>query len=199
MAGHLEDAQPIFPPEMSEPSSPPAAYAGVMQKHWVHGEGVKATSQLTPAYASAEVADPRPIISQIVEHMRAAIRDGRQELRLVLNPESLGTIRVEVSTEAMEVRAQLLVDTPFVKEVLERDLHQLREALQARGLQVQDLAVSVGQHSLQQESAATHLPFAGRFWKPSPDQIADSLDTGQPGTLNGSRSGTSSLVVDLFV
>jgi flagellar hook-length control protein FliK len=143
-------------------------------------------------------AEPVPIVTQIFDHMHVAIREGRHELRLALTPENLGTVQVEIVTDHQEITAQLLVESPLIKEMLEENLYKLKDALQAQGLQINELNVSVGQHFAQHESAAGGLPFDERSWRAPRAMRADELSQGTPNTAQQVRTTTDALQIDVF-
>ncbi|WML56336.1 flagellar hook-length control protein FliK [Neobacillus sp. PS2-9] len=68
-------------------------------------------------------------------------RSGSTEAKFSLFPEHLGHIEINVTTQHGQISAQILTDTSVAKEVLEGQLHHLKQALQQFGLQVQKLDV----------------------------------------------------------
>jgi len=144
-------------------------------------------------------AEPTPIIDQLIGRLPAAVQDGQHELRLQLAPENLGTVLVDISAEQLEVQARLVVENPAVKEALEANLHKLRDALQAQGLHVQGLSVSVGQQTLQHESMAGHLSYEERLWPSSRGFTTDEWPGGMAAVSERLRFVTDSRQVDLFI
>jgi flagellar hook-length control protein FliK len=66
---------------------------------------------------------------------------GSTEARFSLYPEHLGHVEIKISTQEGQVSAQIITDTSLAKETLEGQLHQLRQALQQLGINVQKLEV----------------------------------------------------------
>lgn len=143
-------------------------------------------------------AEPKPLLTQLIDHLRVAVNGERQELSLQLTPENLGTVRVNILTDQLEVQARLLVENLAVKEALEANLHKLREALQAQGLLVQDINVAVSQQAPQHESMAGRFSFEERRWKSLRGRTA-SEPTGEISAVSGRGIFATDLrQVDLF-
>jgi hypothetical protein len=81
------------------------------------------------------------------ELMRATgiiLRDGGGEIRLVLKPESLGSIRIRMNLVDNAIEGRIIVENPAVKQVLDGSLDSLARALTAQGFQSASLEVAVG-------------------------------------------------------
>jgi flagellar hook-length control protein FliK len=70
------------------------------------------------------------------------LREGVSELKLRLSPESLGEMSLKVRLTDDKITAQIQVTQPDVRNALEADLPRLREALAARGLNVNTIDIS---------------------------------------------------------
>ena len=66
-----------------------------------------------------------------------------------LTPERLGNVSVNITVEKGLVNATLYAENYQVKEMLENNLDQLRTILIEKGLGIESLNVSVGQHQEQ--------------------------------------------------
>jgi len=75
------------------------------------------------------------------------LNNDQHEVRLELKPEFLGHIRMQIVTESQQVAIKIVAEFPFVKEMLENNLHQLKAVLQAQGLDIEELEVSVAHDS----------------------------------------------------
>jgi flagellar hook-length control protein FliK len=81
------------------------------------------------------------------ELLRAAnlvLRDGGGEIRLVLKPESLGSVRIRMNLVDNKIEGRIIVDSSTVKHVFDASVDALRRALTAEGFQTGSLQVSVG-------------------------------------------------------
>jgi len=75
------------------------------------------------------------------------LRNGQHEAKIDLKPDFLGHIRMQVITENHQVTVKILTQFPFVKEMVENNIHQLKADLQQQGLNVDKLEVSVSHDS----------------------------------------------------
>lgn len=66
------------------------------------------------------------------------------ELKLMLKPESLGEVALRIATQNGIVTAMFVAENQRVKEIIESNFTQLRDALKEQGLEVSELSVSVG-------------------------------------------------------
>ncbi len=116
------------------PSAParPARTAGKTESAPVNGSGQ------TPLERLREMAG-----SELVKHAGMILRNGGGEIRLVLKPESLGSLRLRLNLTETVIEGKIIVDNPAVKHVLEASLDSLTRALSAEGFQTASLQVSV--------------------------------------------------------
>lgn len=94
-------------------------------------------------------ARPRPlhgdgIIRQVLEQVQVKLGKGQSEMRLELKPEHLGPLSLKVSIEDGLVTANFTVARGVVKEVLQANLAELRNALEQQGLKVDQFNVMMG-------------------------------------------------------
>ena len=97
----------------------------------------------TPQQARAPVA-PREVINQIADRIRVEVRGNITELRMLLRPESLGEVSLKIATVNGIVTAQFIAENQRVRQVIEANFAELRDALAERGVEVGELSVSVG-------------------------------------------------------
>ena len=82
--------------------------------------------------------------SELTRAAGIVLRDGGGEIRLVLKPESLGSVRLRLNLTDNTIDGKIIVDSPAVKHILERSIPGLTQALSAEGFQTGSLQVSVG-------------------------------------------------------
>lgn len=105
-----------------------------------------------PRAASAPAAQPQTPLdrlrdmagSELVRASTMVLRDGGGEIRLVLKPESLGSVRVRMNLVDNYIEGRIIVDSAAVKHVFDGSVDALRRALTAEGFQMGSLQVSVG-------------------------------------------------------
>ena len=86
-------------------------------------------------------------LNQIVQKAVHSLNNGQHEVRIELKPDFLGPIRMQILTESQQVAVRIVAEVPLVKEILENNLNQLKAELQAQGLKVDELEVSVAHDS----------------------------------------------------
>jgi flagellar hook-length control protein FliK len=118
-------------------------------------------------------------VSRHLEAMRMA--NGRGEISLQLNPESLGSVHVTIATKPEGVVAVILAETSHAQQAMEGAKEQLRAALENRGLRLSTLDVNVGQQ------APNGSPFGFAGHSDTPQQRAGY----SPRTRNASGFGTN--------
>ncbi|ABR48871.1 flagellar hook-length control protein [Alkaliphilus metalliredigens QYMF] len=91
--------------------------------------------------------DPQELIEKLVDKIKFNVNLDRSEMQFQLQPENLGKVSVKVSFDSGEVIAKVYAQSIQVKEIIEANLNQLRDALTEQGLAIGQLDVSVGQDS----------------------------------------------------
>lgn len=98
----------------------------------------------------ASYDDPRleklksKIIQQVRSQMKIVLRKSNNEAILRLKPEMLGKINVKIEIESSSrVTAHFVVENNTVKEVLQKDTSILRQSLEDRGLEVDQIEIDV--------------------------------------------------------
>jgi len=86
-------------------------------------------------------------LDQIVQKAVLSFNNGQHEVQIDLKPDFLGHIRMEIVSEGHQVAIRIVAEHPYVKDMLENNLHQLKTELQAQGLDINELEVSVAHDS----------------------------------------------------
>jgi hypothetical protein len=87
------------------------------------------------------------IIKQVVDRAAMNLSSGRTVIKISLKPESLGHLRLQITTENHQVMLKIMTEVPFVKEVIENNINQLKAALNVHGMQIDDFDVFVAHDS----------------------------------------------------
>ena len=90
------------------------------------------------------------IYDQIGEYVKTQVKPGISEVEMQLNPESLGTLHIHLSSKQGNVTAQLTVQNELVKAALEVQLIQLKETFAEQGIRVEAVEVTVESHAFDQ-------------------------------------------------
>lgn len=93
--------------------------------------------QLTQTPAAKE------IIHQIVKEIKVKISPNQTSMEMVLTPETLGRVNLTVAAKHGVMTAHLVTETQMAKEAIESQLSVLKEALEAQGLEVEEVEVTV--------------------------------------------------------
>lgn len=100
----------------------------------------------TPAAPAARAAVAQPAAVQVADgitaHVRTLDRSGETEFRMRLDPPELGRVHVRLLSDGDAVRGQVLVADEAVRQVIESQLPELRQRLEAAGLSVGRFDVS---------------------------------------------------------
>ena len=86
-------------------------------------------------------------LGTVVRTAALLLKNGRQEARMALHPESLGHLKIRISTENHQVTVRVMADTVAAKELIEHNLHQLKTDFQNKGLEITKFDVSLSQDS----------------------------------------------------
>ena len=87
------------------------------------------------------------IIKQVVDRAAMNLNSGRTVIKINLKPESLGHLRLQITTENHQVMLKIMTEVPFVKEIIENNINHLKAALHVHGLQIDDFDVFVAHDS----------------------------------------------------
>ena len=105
-------------------------------------------SQMTQ-FSSYLSADTVQIMEQIVQQMRVTISNEITTMEMQMNPENLGKVYVNISSEEGVVNAQFHATNEVVKEALEAQVATLRESLNQAGVKVDAIEVTIASHEFE--------------------------------------------------
>jgi flagellar hook-length control protein FliK len=87
------------------------------------------------------------LMAQVLESLNLRTwRAGQRELRIQLQPPELGRVDMKIGLDNHQVVLKIHVENPFVKDLIENNLAQLRQSLQDQGLRMDQCAVTVSDH-----------------------------------------------------
>lgn len=85
------------------------------------------------------------IVNQVIKKADIILREGHSEMIMKLEPESLGKLNLKIVVENGLTTAKFIAESQQVKEIIESSFNQLKDALQEKGIAVQNFSVAVGQ------------------------------------------------------
>jgi len=128
--------------------------------------------------------------AELIRASQFVLRDGGGEIRLVLKPESLGSVRIRMNLVDNKIEGRIIVDTSAVKQVMDQNIDALSRALTAGGFQTASLEVSVGGQNADN----------GRQMQEPPAEVRRVAAQGFERNVPGEESlSMGDLLVNLFV
>ena len=112
-----------------------------------HSVEQSASSQQTITTKTGQVVSKEDILSQIHDKLQMMNKISNSKMTMVLNPESLGKVTVQLSNTNNGIMAEMFVDSTEVKELLDRSLSSLRESLTSQGVSVDNVTVKLSESS----------------------------------------------------
>lgn len=96
------------------------------------------------ASQSSKASLSNTVINQIVKNAQIIVKGDKKEIKIHLDPPSLGSIHMKVTMESNSMKVTAIADTPYVKEVIESNLNELKRSLADSGIKVEQFSVFVG-------------------------------------------------------
>lgn len=152
---------------------------------------VESTKPVSAETLSAKGATEARVINQIINKVSLRSNGSQNEIKIRLDPPSLGTLRMNVTTSGDSVRTVVIAENHAVKQIIENNLTQLRDSMQSQGLKVDSFTVLVGgnegQAGQQNTSHEGRSNFAGALHgeqNSAPETPAENLAAGRSRILN---------------
>ena len=99
--------------------------------------------------ASTSQIDVQRMITDIVDQAKVTITEEVKTMEMVLNPEHLGKLFMEVSTKDGQISAKIYTENEAVKTALENQLVVFKENMNQQGMKIDAVEVSVGTHEFE--------------------------------------------------
>ena len=99
----------------------------------------------------ARAGELKAIANQIIERIRVIIKPEQTSMELQLNPENLGKVNLTVQSKAGAMTAHFTVQDEMAKEAIEGQLQLLKDTLQAQGIKVEAIEVTVSSYTFSQD------------------------------------------------
>lgn len=135
--GRNTSSLPEHVAETSESESPISAFVDRLSESF---DAVRQEESIV----SRQVTMDR-IVEQVVNHVKIRVLPQTTSMELQLNPESLGRVNLNVTSQNGMATATLTVQNQVAKEALESQLTVLRENLESQGLKVEAVEVNVSE------------------------------------------------------
>jgi len=95
----------------------------------------------------AQTISKTDIIDQIVKKAEIVFDKALPEMRIQLEPENLGKLTLKIAVEKGLITAKFVAESYEVKKTIESSFNELKDMLQEKGLEIQNLSVSVGHNN----------------------------------------------------
>ena len=134
----------------------------------------------------------KPITAQIIEKITLRGFGNQREVHIKLDPPSLGTVRMNVSTNGDSVRATIVAENHVVKSIIENSLSQLKDSITHQGVKIDNFSVLVGgnaSHSAEgHKTALDYLGQLGREESMAHEQTEEIVSFHRPVFFNENQS-----------
>ena len=171
---------------LAEGAQAPAAVADAAAK------GVEFVKPAVTETYNGRASMDKPITAQIIEKFTLRGSGNHREVHIKLDPPSLGTIRMNVSTSGESVRATIVAENHVVKAVIENNLSQLKDSIAHQGVKIDSFNVLVGgnsSHSAEgHKTALDYLGQLGREGSMANEQAEEVVSFHRPVFLNENQS-----------
>ena len=142
-------------------------------------KAVESSKSVLPEKLIARGATETKIINQIVNKLSTRGGGAQNEVQIRLDPPSLGTVRLNITTVGDSVRTMIIAENHAVKQTIENNFNQLRDAMSEQGLKVDSFSVTVGGESGSSNQNGKQFGEANSLNPLSNDQVASSGNEGE--------------------
>jgi len=101
---------------------------------------------------SGEMIDKQAVLDQVIQHVSLRNAAEGKTLTIRMHPQELGELKLDLILEHDKVRVNIQTQTHMVQDVLEQHLPRLREALEAQGVRVGEMQLSLDSQQQSPES-----------------------------------------------
>ena len=142
-------------------------------------KAVESSKSVLPEKLIARGATETKIINQIVNKLSTRGGGAQNEVQIRLDPPSLGTVRLNITTVGDSVRTMIIAENHAVKQTIENNFNQLRDAMSEQGLKVDSFSVTVGGESGSSNQNGKQFGEANSLNPLSNEQVASPGNEGE--------------------
>ena len=123
----------------------------LMQTTWGQTVAEKLEHSIAQAIPE-ETADKQKteIVRQILDSVKANVKEGVTSLEVSLNPENLGKVTIQVASKAGQLTATIAAQTEAAKNAIESQIYELRDTLHMQGAKVEAIEVVIATHNFEE-------------------------------------------------
>ncbi len=157
-------------------------------------KAAESSKPILPENLLARGATEAKIINQIANKMTVRTIGAQNEVHIKLDPPSLGTVRMKIITSGDTVRTVIVAENQAVKQVIENNFNQLRDAMGEQGLKLGSFTVTVGGESGHQHPSGESLDEENNtslFEKTASNDTDENPETGMATLFFGDNQSIS--------
>lgn len=153
--------QPMLQTQATESAEQTPSQVDQMATEMIKVENTIIQNTQPMEHTSGRVRLAQNIMNQVMDGVKPNLNlvENGQQIVLKLRPEELGTVDLKLSVEKGILMAEFNVESQIVKETLESNMADLKQALSEKGYNIEGMQVSVGQDQADQQSQ-----FENRFF-----------------------------------
>lgn len=102
-----------------------------------------------PTFVEGAKSHADMIMKQLIDQIKVNITPSVTEMEIQLHPASLGSVNIQLALKEGQLTAQLAAQNEATKEAIEGQVAQLRETLQAQGIKVEAIEVTIASHQFE--------------------------------------------------
>jgi len=105
---------------------------------------ISAISESARSESTQAVRESTPVKFVVPDNIEPGSNQGRQTVFIKLEPESLGTVRLTLSSQGDNIMGRMVVDSHVARSVVESNISHLIDDLASKGVQLDSFQVTVG-------------------------------------------------------
>jgi flagellar hook-length control protein FliK len=142
------------------------------------GGAVAGGAEAAKAPPTQQAVPAARVMQSVIRAARIVVGHGREEIKMLLKPDSLGWLKVKISVEDQKITARFTVEHEGVRELLESNVRQLQQSLQNSNLKVSQVVIELqggGEADKQaQESADGKHQGSQQAGSAAPEEVSET-------------------------
>ena len=114
------------------------------------GQDTSEAAAATEARPQSYLSNPAEVAEQVIDKIKAQVKDDFSSLELNLHPASLGNVAINLVSKSGVVTAQFSTETEAARAALESQIMVLKETLEQQGVKIEAVEVTVSSHAFEQ-------------------------------------------------
>ncbi len=138
------------------------------------------------------------VLNQISAKLTSPQDGASSKVQIILQPENLGKVSVEIANTKDGVTAKLIAESPQIKEILDKSIESLKNSIASQGVNVNNISVKVEETTSSQNAnmGFEQEQFDRESAKHFNQQQSDNTSKSNFESLNNSEISTKEQIVD---